>query len=115
MTKPIKIRKDLCPWIVEALNAFNGSAKIIKVKAYILDHHGDELKDSGNLFFTWNDDIFWAATQLRAQGTLKKAKATSKSVWELAGHPDRVPPKTRSLKREPRARDGNKKFPEGEK
>jgi hypothetical protein len=39
---------------------------------------------SGNLHFTWNEDIFWAATQLRAKGVLKNAKATSKNVWELS-------------------------------
>jgi hypothetical protein len=79
----MKIRKDLCPWIVEALEAMGGKGTITKVKVFILDHHVNELKDSGNLFFTWNDDIFWAATQLRAQGVLKKAKATSKNVWAL--------------------------------
>lgn len=80
----MKIRKDLCPWIIEALTALNGSAKILKVKEYIWDHHGDELRDSGNLHFTWHEDIYWAATQLRAQGILKKASATPKSVWELS-------------------------------
>lgn len=79
----MKTRKDLCPWIVEALTALQGSAKIIKVKEYIWDQHGQDLRTSGNLHFTWHDDVYWAATQLRAQGVLKKASATSKSVWEL--------------------------------
>lgn len=79
----MKTRKDLCPWIVEALTALNGSAKIAQVKEHIWDHHGNELRDSGNLHFTWHDDVFWAATQLRAKGILKKASATSKSVWAL--------------------------------
>lgn len=79
----MKTRKDLCPWIVEALTALNGSAKIQQVKEHIWAHHGNELRDSGNLHFTWHDDVFWAATQLRAKGILKKASATSKSVWAL--------------------------------
>ncbi len=79
----MKIRKDLCPWIVEALTALEGSAKIVKVKEYIWNRHGPELHASGNLYFTWHDDVYWAATQLRAQGILKKASATSKSVWAL--------------------------------
>jgi len=78
-------RKNLCPWIVEALTALNGSAKIPKVKEYIWGQHGNELRDGGSLHFTWNEDIFWAATQLRAKGVLKKASATSKNVWALEG------------------------------
>ena len=80
----MKTRKDLCPWIVEALAELGGSAKIVKVKEVIWNKHGNELRDSGNLHFTWNEDVFWAATQLRAKGILKKASDTSKSVWALA-------------------------------
>lgn len=79
----MKTRKDLCDWIVEALKDLNGSAQIIKVKEHIWQHHGQELRDSGNLHFTWNEDVFWAATQLRAKGVLKKGKDTSKNVWAL--------------------------------
>ena len=77
-------RRVLCDWIVEALKELNGSAKIVNIREYIWQHHKDDLISSGNLHFTWHEDIFWAATQLRAKGILKNAKATSKSVWELA-------------------------------
>ena len=79
----MKTKKDLCPWIVEALNELNGSAKIIKIREHIWQHHKDDLMSSGNLHFTWHEDIYWAATQLRAKGVLKNAKATPKSIWEL--------------------------------
>ena len=79
-----KTRKDLCPWIIEALGSLGGSARIDKIKQYIWDRHADEIRDSGNFHFTWNEDILWAATQLREQGILKKAKETPKSVWALA-------------------------------
>jgi len=80
----MKTRKDLCPWIVEALTELGGNAKIAKVKEFIWDHHGIELHNSGNLHFTWNEDVFWAATQLRAKGILKKASDTPRSVWALS-------------------------------
>jgi len=79
----MKTRKDLCDWIVEALEDFNGSAQIIKIREHIWQSHQKDLIESGNLHFTWHEDLFWAATQLRAKGVLKKAKATSKSVWAL--------------------------------
>lgn len=80
----MKTRKDLCDWIVEALKDLNGKAPIIRVREHIWQHHQNDLIASGNLHFTWNDDIMWAATQLREKGILKKAKETSKKVWELA-------------------------------
>jgi hypothetical protein len=79
----MKTRKDLCPWIVEALKELKGSARITQVREHIWLHHKDDLIGSGNLHFTWHEDLFWAATQLRAKGVLKNAKATSKSVWTL--------------------------------
>ena len=80
----MKDRRDLCGWIVEALKALNGSAKIKSVCEYIWEHHSQELISSGNLHFTWQDDIYWAATQLRAKGILKKIKETTKTVWALS-------------------------------
>jgi len=79
----MKTRKDLCDWIVEALKELKGSAQIMKVREHIWLHHKEDLMNSGNLHFTWHEDLYWAATQLRAKSVLKNAKATSKSVWEL--------------------------------
>jgi len=79
----MKTRKDLCDWIVEALKEHKGTAQILKIQEHIWQNHKDDLIASGNLHFTWNEDIFWAATQLRAKGVLKKASDTSKSVWAL--------------------------------
>lgn len=79
----MKNRTDLCAWIVEALKPLGGSARIDQIKKYIWDHHGDDIRDSGNFHFTWAEDLPWAATQLRAKGVLKKAKETPKSVWAL--------------------------------
>ena len=79
----MKNRRDLCNWIVEALKELNGSSQIRKVQEHIWQHHDNEIIESGNFHFTWQDDIYWAVTQLCAQGILKKAKATSKSVWAL--------------------------------
>ena len=82
-----KTRQDLCPWIVEALGPLGGSARIDKIRKHIWVHHGQEIRDSGNLHFTWLEDLAWAATQLRAKGILKKSKETPKSVWALEPPP----------------------------
>jgi hypothetical protein len=79
----MKTRLDLCDWIVEALNELGGSAQIKRVCKLIWEKHDKEIIDSGNFHFTWQEDVFWAATQLRAKGVLKNAKATSKNGWAL--------------------------------
>ncbi len=79
----MKTRVDLCGWIVDALKELGGTAKIKQVCEHIWDNHDKEIIDSGNFHFTWHEDVYWAATQLRAKGTLKKAGDTSKSVWSL--------------------------------
>ena len=76
-------RVDLCDWIVEALKELNGTAQIKKVSEVVWKNHDREIIDSGNFHFTWQEDMFWAATQLRTKGILKKAKETSKNVWAL--------------------------------
>lgn len=79
----MKTRLDLLDWIVEALTELNGSAQIKKVLEKIFEKHDREIIDSGGFHFTWQEDAKWAATQLRAKGILKNAKATSKNVWTL--------------------------------
>ena len=87
----MKTRQDLCEWIVSALKDLKGSAQIKKVAAHIWEHHDREIIDSGNFHFTWQEDLYWAATQLRTQGILKNAKATSKNVWALNEVPSAKP------------------------
>ena len=80
----MKTRLDLSDWIIQALQDLGGSAQIRKVKEHIWQYHDREIIDSGNFHFTWQEDIKWAATQLRSKGVLKKAGETSKNIWTLA-------------------------------
>lgn len=69
-----------------------GRAKIIDIfKKFWRDYY-DELSKSGDLFYTWNYDIRWAATKLRKAGRMKQAKEqentyghdiSSKGTWEI--------------------------------
>ena len=83
-------RTNLINWIIEALKDLNGSAQIRKVLAHIWEHHDREIIDSGNFHFTWQEDVYWAATQLRSKGLLKKARETSKNVWALGEEEEHV-------------------------
>ncbi len=70
--------------IVEALNSLEGSASLIAVCRYVWTTYGAELERSGDLLFTWQYDIRWAATRLRKSGVLKQKNYSPRGVWELA-------------------------------
>ena len=76
-------REDLSDWLMNALKANGGSATIIDVCKYVWDSFGEELGSSGDLFYTWQYDIRWAATQLRKQGVMRAANISPKGIWEL--------------------------------
>ena len=77
-------RSDLVPWVRGAIIAHGGSATISEVAKHIWDNHENELRRSGNLFYTWQYDMRWAALKLRKSGQLKSASVCEKGVWELS-------------------------------
>ena len=77
-------RDDLKPWIVDALNANGGRASVVQVCKHVWQNHEDELRRGGDLFFTWQYDIRWAATKLRHEGTLAPTEPKSPTPWRLA-------------------------------
>ena len=76
-------RKDLRKWLTEALEANNGSASIVEICKYVWEKYENELRRSGNLFYTWQYDIRWAANQLRKEGIMRTADLSPKGIWEL--------------------------------
>ena len=78
-------RHDLVDWVHEAVNTLGGNASIVQVATHIWSNHENDLKTSGNLFFTWQYDMRWAAQRLRDSGKFKKAANTRRGIWETAG------------------------------
>ncbi len=77
-------KEDLSGWLIEALRANNGSASIVEVCKYVWNNYENELRRSGDLFFTWQYDIRWVATRLQNKGILRAAESSSSGIWELA-------------------------------
>jgi hypothetical protein len=76
-------RDDLKPWIVEALKELGGSATLLNVVKKVCEKHQKELRNSGDLFFTWQYDIRWTATSLARKKKMKAVKNSPSGVWEL--------------------------------
>lgn len=76
-------RSDLPNLLYNLISSLGGSAKVIDIfKAFWIAYQTD-LKNSGNLFYTWNYDIRWAATELRKSGRMKPASETPKGTWMI--------------------------------
>lgn len=74
-------KKDLGRFIVECLEQKNGRASLIEVSKYIWANYEQELRESGELFYTWQYDYRWQATELRKKGVLKESSKSR--YWEL--------------------------------
>ncbi|HIC8823640.1 TPA: hypothetical protein ACW719_003534 [Klebsiella aerogenes] len=77
-------REDMKQWIILCLQEGNGSAWPREVSKYVWDNYESELKASGDVLYTWQYDIRWAAQQLRYDGILKSVNRRRDLPWELA-------------------------------
>jgi hypothetical protein len=76
-------KADLVPWLEDVLRAKGGHARIADICREIWQRHEPELPMSGDLFFTWQYDIRWAAHKLRESGVIKPDEDSPSGVWEL--------------------------------
>ncbi|MYZ49129.1 hypothetical protein [Propylenella binzhouense] len=76
-------RSDLTPWILTALNDLGGEAKIVTIAKHIWDKHENDLRSAGDLFYTWQYDMRWAAMKLRQSGKLAASDDTERGRWAI--------------------------------
>ncbi|MFO4682063.1 MULTISPECIES: hypothetical protein [Vibrio] len=76
-------KQNLVNWVELALGELGGRGSIVQVAEIIWREHRKELEASGNLFFTWQYDMRWAATTLRKAGRIKSKDISPKGIWEL--------------------------------
>lgn len=74
----------LKPWIVEALQSAGREMSILEVAKFVWERHEEELRDAGDLFFSWQYDLRWAAQVLRDEGVLRAKDGKRSGGWELA-------------------------------
>ncbi|MBY4676191.1 hypothetical protein [Marinobacterium arenosum] len=76
-------KHDLQDWVHHALKELGGRGRLIDVAKTIWKNHEAELRSSGDLFFTWQYDMRWAANRLRHSGIMRPADVSPTGVWEL--------------------------------
>jgi hypothetical protein len=73
-------RYDLENWVLASVMS-RGQASVVEVAKDIWKEHRAELESSGDLFFTWQYDMRWAADRLRKAGKL----TLDGKKWALVG------------------------------
>lgn len=82
-------RDVLQDWVLDALRATKGIGSPASVAKHIWQHHRQALEQSGDLFYTWQYDIRWAAQRLRDAGVL--VKADNRNIpWQIKSGAPRV-------------------------
>ena len=77
-------RSSLKGWVLYALRELGGTGTIVQVCKIVWRDHRGELEASGDLFFTWQYDIRWAAQYLRDNGYLVPAARQRNAPWILS-------------------------------
>ncbi len=62
---------DLKAWILDALSEI-GPTQVARICQHIWDNHETELRQSGDLFYTWQYAMRWAGQTLQNDGKIEK-------------------------------------------
>ena len=72
-------KKLIREWVrLEIGRAKSGETTIMDLKKAIWDLHAEDLYAAGDLFYTWQDQIPWAVTELRNTGFVERTRKTDK-------------------------------------
>ena len=80
-------KTDLQTWIIEALQRNGGTAQLLDVAKDIWGHHEADLRERGDLFYTWQYDMRWAAQRLRNAGEFAPVNNARNGTWSLPHDP----------------------------
>jgi hypothetical protein len=75
-------RYDLPNILYKAITDMGGQTNIIDVCKYVWEKYEEDLRQAGDLFYSWQYDIRWAATELRKSGRMKAAEVSPRGIWE---------------------------------
>jgi hypothetical protein len=77
-------RETLKEWVYRAVKALGGEASVVEVAKYIWENHEAELRRSGDLFYTWQYEMRWAAQKLRDEKKFAAAAGRPSRRWAMA-------------------------------
>lgn len=76
-------RESMKLWIIEGLTSMGGVGWPRDIAKYVWDNYEDDLRKSGDILYTWQYDLRWAAQYLRDNNKLKPVNKRTDRPWEL--------------------------------
>lgn len=76
-------KTDLPDLLYLTIQKLGGSANMMTIFKEFWKNYGNQLSPKDDLFYTWNYDIRWAATELRKTKRMKPTINSDKGVWEI--------------------------------
>ena len=76
-------KQDLPNLVLDALRHLGGSGSVVDVAREVWQRNEPQLRASGDLFYTWQYDLRWAAQHLRNGGQLAPTSRGAASRWTL--------------------------------
>jgi hypothetical protein len=76
-------KQDLPNLLLDALGQLGGSGTVVEVSREVWSRHESQLRASGDLFYTWQYDLRWAAQKLRNEGQLAPTTRGPASRWQV--------------------------------
>lgn len=81
-------KRDLESWVMDAIDALGGGGTVVEISREVWSRHEPDLRASGDLFYTWQYDMRWAAQRLRDAGKLMSAADAPHGIWALSRNGD---------------------------
>jgi len=78
-----KINRDMVSaWVLEALRANGNQGSILEISRHVWMHHERDIRNAGDLLYTWQYDLRWAITDLNRRGSITHNRQGE--PWRLA-------------------------------
>lgn len=87
------VRNDLPDLLYKTIQSLGGKASMMDIFREFWKFYASKLDPAEDMFYTWNYDIRWAATELRNNGRMKPAHSkenpgelvdeSPKGIWEI--------------------------------
>lgn len=70
-------------WILEAVECQSDLPGYVEIAKYIWLNYEEQLRVSGNKFYTWQADLRWLCTRLVKEDKLVRLKDGNRSVYSV--------------------------------
>ncbi|MBR4770387.1 MAG: hypothetical protein IK090_05605 [Clostridia bacterium] len=76
-------REDLPAALYVVMQKMGGAGTLLDICKEFWKQFETDLRQSGDLFYTWQYDIRWAATTLRKLGKMEDTSNCAKGIWKI--------------------------------